>query len=118
MPHWPSKTEASSLVKYITSISVSYNPYRTDVPSSHVRGVREFYKRFQSPTLTTSNPSLKLKHDVHNKTWLPKGGDIKVKFVNGEEIFKEGYTGKVEQVLEEVWRKAEGVKMEVDPDVF
>ena len=51
MPHWPSKTVTTRLIRYIKSVKVAYNPYLPSAQNPrHSRGakVRESIKRFST----------------------------------------------------------------------
>ncbi|GMI45176.1 hypothetical protein TrCOL_g10635 [Triparma columacea] len=115
MPHWPSKTVSTRLIKYISSVKISYNPFLPS-PSDpkHSRGVREFESRLGAPRYKVSNPSLQITRDVHNRVWEGEGGNVKVTFVNGDVMELKGWKGKVGEIEDEVFRRAEDIEFDYE----
>ena len=111
MPHWPSKTVATRLIRYVKSVHVAYNPYLAN-PSNprHSRGAKEFYVRLQSKRVTDSNPKLKLSCDVHNRLADGEGAKIDISFADGTEMNLENFEGKVNDLEDELYQRASEIE--------
>mmetsp|Transcript_11944 Transcript_11944/g.24426 ORF Transcript_11944/g.24426 Transcript_11944/m.24426 type:complete len:123 (+) Transcript_11944:245-613(+) len=117
MPHWPSKTVSTRLIKYIKSINLAYNPFHPNPTNPrHVRGIREFETRINIDRFKKSNPALKITSDVHNRVWEGEGGTVHVTYADSSTLNLTKFQGKAEEIEEEVFRKAEDVEWEYEQE--
>ncbi|GMH68733.1 hypothetical protein TL16_g04999 [Triparma laevis f. inornata] len=117
MPHWPPKTVATRLIRYVTQVHIAYNPYLANaVNPKHARGAKEFYVRLQSKRVTDSNPKLKLSCDVHNRLSSGEGAKVDITFVDGTSMNLSNFEGKVNDLEDELYQRASEIEyaMEVE----
>ena len=56
--------------------------------------------------MRASNPKLSLTCDVHNRVWEGEGATISVSYVDDTSLDLEGFTGKVDELEEEMFQRA------------
>ena len=117
MPHWPSTAIATRLIKYVTKIDLGFNPYVVNAKNpKHARGIREFMVRQMCERVEKSNPKLKMKVDVHNRSWLPEhtGNYVHITYVDGTTVKFDEFEGQVLELEEGMFMRAAVVEDEME----
>ncbi len=110
MPHWPSKTVATNLIKYVSKIELAFNPYITPVENTlRASAVRELLTRTTCERVKKSNPNLQISVDVNNRVGLEGQKEmnyINITFVDGSKIDFSGAEETIQNIEDGMYLRA------------